>query len=244
MVAKPISVRVAGAWVSVQDVPAAPSGATATLGDASASVSWTAPVNTGGIPITGYTVTSNPGNIQATTTGATAVNVPGLTNGTAYTFTVTATNAVGTSSASPASNSVTPQAITGQLYINPASGSYSVNGSVVVTIRENSYTTDVNSFQANITYDDTMLQFVSSDVSTSPFTSNVQNTGGSGTVQVSSADLSGSQTGDQVVSVVTFTALAAGTTTIAFDTSTSGIADTANSSNICNSFVGASLTIS
>ena len=34
--------------------------------------------------------------------------VTGLTNGTAYRFTVTVTNGVGTSAASPASSSVTP----------------------------------------------------------------------------------------------------------------------------------------
>jgi hypothetical protein len=70
------------------------------------AVSWTAP-NNGGSAITGYTVTSNPGSITATTSG-TSVTVTGLTNGTAYTFTVRATNANGTNAASPASNSATP----------------------------------------------------------------------------------------------------------------------------------------
>jgi hypothetical protein len=43
-----------------------------------------------------------------TGTGTSPITISGLTNGTAYTFTVTATNANGTSAASSASNSVTP----------------------------------------------------------------------------------------------------------------------------------------
>ncbi len=80
-------------------------------GNASASVSWTAPFN-GGSTITGYTVTSSPDGVTATTAGATSVVVPGLTNGVSYTFTVTATNSIGTSDPSAPSNSVTPQAPT------------------------------------------------------------------------------------------------------------------------------------
>lgn len=88
-------------------VPDAPTGVTATAGNAQASVSFTAPANNGGNTITSYTVTSSPGGITAT--GASSpITVSALTNGTAYTFTVTATNAVGTGPASAASNSVTP----------------------------------------------------------------------------------------------------------------------------------------
>ena len=63
----------------------------------SASISWTAPANNGGATITGYTVTSDiTGAPRPPTAGATTCTVTGLTNGTAYTFTVTATNRAGT----------------------------------------------------------------------------------------------------------------------------------------------------
>ncbi len=92
-------------------VPCAPTIGTAKAGNASATVTWKAPVSNGGSAITGYTVTSSPGGITATASAwATWANVTGLTNGTAYTFTVTATNAIGTSAPSAASNSVTPMA--------------------------------------------------------------------------------------------------------------------------------------
>lgn len=88
-------------------VPGAPTNVVATTGNTTASVAFTAPTNNGGSVITGYTVRSNPGNIIAT--GSTSpITVTGLTNGTAYTFTVVATNAVGNSVASAPSTSVTP----------------------------------------------------------------------------------------------------------------------------------------
>jgi uncharacterized protein (TIGR02145 family) len=81
----------------------------ATAGNASASVAFVAPTNNGGSAITGYTVTSSPGGITATGTTS-PINVTGLTNGTAYTFSVVATNAIGNSSPSTASSAVTPLA--------------------------------------------------------------------------------------------------------------------------------------
>ena len=56
--------------------------------------SWTATAGNGS-PVTGYTVTATPGGKTCTTTDALTCTVDGLTNGTAYTFTVTATNSVG-----------------------------------------------------------------------------------------------------------------------------------------------------
>lgn len=95
---------------SFTTVPQAPTIGTATPAPNEASVTFTAGA-TGGSTITGYTVTSSPGNITATGSSSPIV-VSGLTNGTAYTFTVTATNANGTSAASSATTSVTPVGVT------------------------------------------------------------------------------------------------------------------------------------
>jgi hypothetical protein len=88
-------------------IPGAPTIGTATAGNTTATVTFTAPATTGGSVVTGYTVTSSPGGITGIG-GTSPITVTGLTNGVAYTFTVTATNGAGTSPASAASNSVTP----------------------------------------------------------------------------------------------------------------------------------------
>src|SRR5512135_1361867 len=88
-------------------VPGAPTAVSAVGGNAQATVSFTAPASNGGSAILLYTVTSSPGGLTATGT-ASPITITGLTNGTAYTFTVTASNAVGAGPASTPSNVVTP----------------------------------------------------------------------------------------------------------------------------------------
>ena len=94
-------------------VPTAPTGVSAVAGNHQASVSFTAPSSDGGSTITSYTVKSAPGGVSATCPGSPCV-VTGLTNGTAYVFTVHATNANGDSPESAASASITPAAQPGQ----------------------------------------------------------------------------------------------------------------------------------
>jgi hypothetical protein len=91
-------------------VPEAPVIASAARGDGYAFVSFTAPSSDGGSPISGYTVTASPGGVS-TSGPRSPITASGLTNGTAYTFTVHATNAFGDSAESAASNIVTPASV-------------------------------------------------------------------------------------------------------------------------------------
>jgi len=92
-------------------LPSAPTGVTATPGDADAVVSFTPPSDTGGSPITSYTATSSPDGLTGTSSGG-PITVAGLRNDKAYAFTVRATNASGDSHESDPSEPVTPRAAT------------------------------------------------------------------------------------------------------------------------------------
>lgn len=107
--------------VTANTTPSAPLSPVATPGNAGAVVTFTAPASNGYAPITQYTALANPGGATGQVAGPTAapVSVAGLTNGTAYTFTVTATNIDGTGTASVATGSVTPLATYGSSAIIP-----------------------------------------------------------------------------------------------------------------------------
>jgi uncharacterized protein YhjY with autotransporter beta-barrel domain len=112
--------------------PGTPTIGSATAGDASATVSFTAPASDGGATITGYTVTSSPGGLTGTG-AASPITVTGLTNGTAYTFTVTAMNGAGTGGTSGASNSVTPMGAQTITFANPGATNFGDSPQLLAT---------------------------------------------------------------------------------------------------------------
>ena len=127
----PAGTNAANTLYTYFSVPNAPTVGTATPGNSQASVTF-APNGTGGSPITGYTVTSNPDSISQTGTSS-PITVSGLTNGTAYTFTVVATNAAGDSVPSAASNSATPKANQVITFTNPGAQNFGTSPTLVAT---------------------------------------------------------------------------------------------------------------
>ena len=97
-----------GAAATPSTTPGAPAGVAGTAGAGQVTVTWSAPTETGGSDVTGYTATATPDGAFCLSTSALTCDITGLTNGTAYTFRVKATNANGAGSNSSASASVTP----------------------------------------------------------------------------------------------------------------------------------------
>ena len=91
--------------------PTAPTAVKATAGADSAIVSWTPPAQTGGGPLVGYTVSTQPGS-ETVSVGAavTHATVPGLANGASFSFTVAAASSAGQGPPSLSSNVIVPSA--------------------------------------------------------------------------------------------------------------------------------------
>lgn len=102
-----IQAKFAGLWPKGAVAPDPPTGLTATAGNLQATISFSAPADTGGFPVTSYTLTSTPGGFTVSGAGSPLI-VTGLTNGTSYSFTGTATSSIGTSVVSVSSNPVIP----------------------------------------------------------------------------------------------------------------------------------------
>ncbi len=119
---------------SIATVPDAPVIGTATAGNAQATVSFS-PGFDGYATISGYTVTSNPPGGIDTNAGSTGTThlITGLSNYTAYTFTVTASNRIGTSAPSAPSNSITPAAAAPVCTLATSAAKIAAGGVAVLT---------------------------------------------------------------------------------------------------------------
>jgi len=79
-------------------VPSPPQGVYAVAANGQVTVTWAAPVDNGGSPVTGYVASATPGSHSCSTDGYTySCVITGLTNATSYLISVTATNTAGSS---------------------------------------------------------------------------------------------------------------------------------------------------
>ena len=95
----------------VSTVPGPPVDVSAIGGDGSAAVQWDPPLSDGGSPVTGYELVVSPGGAAHELGNVESFVVPGLTNGTEYTFSVRARNVNGYGPFSAASNVAIPRAV-------------------------------------------------------------------------------------------------------------------------------------
>jgi hypothetical protein len=150
----------ASSAITPSTVPDAPTNVQGTHGNAQVSLTWSAPSNNGGAPITSYTAKYSTDGTNYTAFGTTfsdtSGTVTGLTNGTAYTFKVSAHNLNGDSALSTASSAITPStvpdaptAVSATPGINQASVSWTApsnNGGSAITSYTVKYSTDGTSY--------------------------------------------------------------------------------------------------
>lgn len=129
-----------------------------------------------------------------------------------------------------------------RMYLSPVGGTYSSGGSMQVQIRIDSGAMEVNAYQANVSYPAGLMSFIGTTTTGSPFTTVILNTESGGMVRLSAAIMAGTTSGDQLLGTMTFTASAAGTASLAYETG-SGVARASDSTAAANQFDGVNYTI-
>ena len=134
--------------------PGAPTGVTATAGDTTAAVSWTAPASTGTGTFTGYTATAQPGGANCSTT-TTRCTLTGLTDGTTYSVTVLTDTTDGNSAPSRPSPSPRQTCLTSPYSVAVAADSptlwYPLSDTGGTTARDYSATPHNGVYQGGVT---------------------------------------------------------------------------------------------
>jgi Ca2+-binding RTX toxin-like protein len=114
----------------------APGTPTAVRGNAQATVTWAAPANTGGLPLTGYEVEYRANGVVVTPNllvAGSPTTITGLTNGAAYRFRVRAINAAGAGPFSALSVAVTPATTPSAPIIGTAASGVTTDAAVNAT---------------------------------------------------------------------------------------------------------------
>ncbi len=136
-------------------VPSSPTAVVATSGNAQLAVTWVAPANTGGSPITDYVVqywkagATNWATFVHPVSTATSCTVTGLTNDTSYVFKVFAKNAAGNSLGSANSAPTTPSSLAAAL--TPTFGA--------MTSTATGFTVQIANYSASYTWAGTATAF-------------------------------------------------------------------------------------
>jgi hypothetical protein len=109
--------------------PGRPTALAARPGDTVVLLTWTAPTDPGSSPVTGYRVTFTGGGTTGTTTpSSNAAFIPGLVNGTTYTFTVAAKNDSAVNGANPVYGSESAPITATPKFTTGITSSVSANG--------------------------------------------------------------------------------------------------------------------
>jgi hypothetical protein len=171
---------------------------------------------------------------QAATLTWNSTNASGCTASGAWSgsqtssYTLTCSGTGGSTSATTSVTVTAPQIPPAPtIYFNPPSQSFSVGSTFTIDIRENSGSATVNAVQANFSYPADKLTFVGADASSSPFTTEAQSTGGNGQVSLGRG-ITGTLTGDQLVSKITFKVNTIGVANLSFVNGSSLVSSTTN----------------
>lgn len=129
------------------------------------------------------------------------------------------------------------------LYLDPASATVSEGDTFDVDVRVDTDGEDVNAAEAQLLYSASDLSFVEIDSSSSAFEVEASESGGSGEVTISRGTTT-PQSGDLLLSTVTFEAVAGGVTTdITFDEADSAVVRESDNQDILTSTTGGSYTL-